>query len=114
MKRSIIISALAVLLLLTGCGKKAESPSDVARKFFDAVEKNDAKKLGEYATPDTATLFLTYGEKGKQYIVAKGKIQTVEEIIDEDTAEVTVTFENGEETLDMIKVDGKWKVNISK
>jgi hypothetical protein len=46
-------------------------------------------------------------------MAANGKIDSVSEVIDGDTAVVTVKFSNGETTnLDMIKVDGKWKVNI--
>jgi hypothetical protein len=36
------------------------------------------------------------------------------ETIDGDTAVVTVAFENGEEAnIDLVKVDGKWKVSMS-
>jgi hypothetical protein len=48
-------------------------------------------------------------------IAKNGKITRTQETIDGDTARVAVSFENAEDqTIDLVKVDGKWKIVIKK
>jgi hypothetical protein len=114
MKRVMMLTGVMCVLFIAGCGGNA-SPSDAARKFFAAVEKNDSKAMAKTATPETVQMMAMYGEKAKGEMAAYGKITSITEEIDGDTAVVTVAFEN-EETLDLdlIKVDGKWKVAFDK
>jgi hypothetical protein len=54
-------------------------------------------------------------EKAKGMVAAKGGITNTEETIDGDTAIVETTFKDGStEELNLVKVDGKWKVTIDK
>ena len=102
------------MALIAACGS-SESPSSAARKFYAAVEKNDAKAMAQVATPETVQMMAMFGEKAAGMVAANGKIKGTTEEIDGDTAVVTLTFENGEtENLDLIKVNGKWKVSIDK
>jgi hypothetical protein len=56
-----------------------------------------------------------FGTKAQGMVTENGKIKTMVESVNGDTAVVKVTFENGEEEdIDLVKVDGKWKVTISK
>ncbi|MDR2136383.1 MAG: DUF4878 domain-containing protein [Treponema sp.] len=112
MKRSII--TLGVLcLFFAGCSL-FNSPSTVVRKFYAAAEKGDYTEMGKYATPDTVSLMAMFGTKIQGSLTAMGKITTVSEKIDGDTAVVTVSFENEEDTeVTLIKTEGKWKVHIS-
>jgi ketosteroid isomerase-like protein len=94
------------------------SPKAALQKFAKAVEKNDMKALADVATPETVQLVAAFGSKIQGYLATaeteKGKVKTVTEKIDGDTAVVTVAYENGdEEDFDLVKVDGKWKVSIS-
>ena len=114
MKRVILLTGIVCLVFIAGCSGN-DSPSAAARKFYTAVEKNDTKAMGQVATPETVQMMAMFGEKAAGMVAANGKIKGTTEEIDGDTAVVTLTFENGEtENLDLIKVNGKWKVSIDK
>jgi len=114
MKRVMMLAGVVCVAFIFGCSG-AESPSSVARKFYAAVEKNDSKAMGKVATPETVQMMAMFGEKAQGMMASYGKIKSTEEEIDGDTAVVTVTFENGEtQDLDLIKVNGAWKVTINK
>jgi predicted component of type VI protein secretion system len=114
MRRVMMLMGIVCLVFIAGCSSN-DSPSAVVRKFYAAVEKNDAKAMGQVATPETVQMMALLGEKGAGMVAAYGKITNTTEEIDGDTAVVTVTFANGEtENLDLKKIDGKWKVTIGK
>jgi len=113
MKRMIMFAGILCVLFVTACA--GGSPSSAARKFYAAVEKNDTNAMRDVATRETVELMAMYGDKAKGVLTANGKIKRTIEDIDEDTAVVTLIFENGEETeLELVKIDGKWKVTIDK
>jgi hypothetical protein len=112
MKKRLSILGLVVIAFFAGCS--ASTPTAAAQKFFAAIEKNDTKALGEVATPETVELIAAFGEKLPNALAEYGKATFGPETIDGDTAVVPVTFANGEgDNLDLVKVDGKWKVSIS-
>ncbi|MDR2481248.1 MAG: DUF4878 domain-containing protein [Spirochaetaceae bacterium] len=101
--------------LLIGCNKGESSPSDVTRQLYMALEKGDAKTIGELMTPEAAQTMAVFSEKMKGVVAAKGGITSAEETIDGDTAMVRTTFKDGStEVLNLVKIDGKWKVTINK
>jgi ketosteroid isomerase-like protein len=107
--------ALMIGFLFLGCNKGGGSPSDVTRKLYTAIEKGDAKAVGELMTPEAAQTMTMFMEKAKGMVAAKGGITTTKETIDGDTAVVETTFKDGSsEELNLVKVDGKWKVTIEK
>jgi hypothetical protein len=110
-----IIALVAVIAFaMASCGGGG-SPSSVVRQFHTAVEKGDTKALEKTATAETAALMAMFGEKAKEGVTENGKIKSTSEKISGDTAVVTVTYTNGETTdIDLVKVDGKWKVTIDK
>jgi len=113
-KKRFITGSLALIVLLAGCFL-SNSPKATVRKFGKAVEKNDMAALAQVATPETVQLVATFGSKLQGYAanMSQKKIKTVVEEIDGDTAVVTVFFEDGEEeSFDLVKTDGKWKVDI--
>ncbi len=117
MKTRFFVCGLISVVLLAGCAL-VNSPKAAVQKFYKAIEKNDMKALANVATPETVQLVAMFSSKIEGLTASmeaeNGKIKTVTEAIDGDTAVVTITFENGEETnLDLIKIDGKWKVHIS-
>jgi hypothetical protein len=102
-----------ICVLIIGCAA-SNSPTAAAKNFFAAVQKNDTKALGKYATPETISLMAMFGTKLQGTVSAYGKITGTTETIDGDTAVVTVSFENGEDTeINLKKIDGKWKVHMS-
>jgi outer membrane lipoprotein-sorting protein len=113
MKIRAFFFGLAILVLMAGCSATS-SPKAAVQKFYKAIEKNDTKAMAEVATSETVQLMAMFGTKIQGMAAANGKIKTLTETIDGDTAVVTVIFENGEESnIDLIKVDGKWKVSVS-
>ena len=113
MKRVVFFALIICVAFIASCGSSSDSPSSVARKFFNAVEKGDSKAMAEVATAETVQLMAMFGEKAKGMATENGKIKSTTEQIDGDTAIVTITFENDEtEDLTLKKIDGKWKVAI--
>jgi len=109
----VAVVAAALVFGMVSCG--GGSPTAVAKGFMKAVEKGDAKAVEKYSSAETAGLIAMFGEKAQTSIKDKGKVTGTSETIDGDTAKVTFTFENGEtDDIDLVKVDGQWKVSISK
>jgi len=114
MKKIFFAGILVFVVLLTGCSL-ANSPKAAVKKFGKAIEKNDMKALAEVATPETVQLVATFGSKMQGYAasMSERKIKAITEEIDGNTAEVTVIFDDGEEeNFDLVKINGKWKVDI--
>jgi len=98
---------------MVGCG--GGSPTTAARQFVAAVEKGDTRALEKVATEETAQMIAMFGEKAQGSMAEFGRIVSTTETINGNTASVTLTFENGEDMeLDLIKVDGNWKVTFDK
>jgi cytochrome oxidase Cu insertion factor (SCO1/SenC/PrrC family) len=116
MKRVVMAASIVcAVFFIVGCGAIGGSPSSAARKFFEAVAKNDVKAMEKVASPEVVQLIGMLGEKSEESLANFGKITGTTEEIDGDTATVTVTFENGEEEeVTLKKIDGKWKVIIEK
>jgi hypothetical protein len=110
MKKMIFAVWVVLVVFLTGCSA-ANSPAAVVREYYRALEKNDTKALAKVTTPESAKNLAQFATKAHDHVVALGAIKTVTEEIDGDTAVVTVTFEDDEEEIDVIRVDGKWKVS---
>jgi hypothetical protein len=72
--------------------------------------------MADVATPETMQLMAMFGTKVQGMMAAESqkKVKSITEAIDGDTAVVTIAFENGDEqSIDLIKADGKWKVSMS-
>jgi hypothetical protein len=101
------------IVLLAGCSIFSSSPKSVVEKFYKSIEQNDVKAMSEVATKETVELMVLFGSKVQAALVANGKIKSMTETINGDTAVVKTIFESGEEdSVDLIKVDGKWKVHV--
>jgi len=106
---------LVIGLAIIGCGGGGSSPSTVVKRLYTAIEKGDTKAYNELMTPEAASMMIMFGEKAKGQVEKTGKIVKTEEEIDGDTATVKVTFEDGNtEDFELVKKDGKWKVNFDK
>lgn len=108
-----IMFILFCALLLTGCGEK---PASVAEKFTNALAKGDFEEAKKYATDNAGQMLdfiagLGGGEKKQNF-----KFVLIKEEIEGDKA--TVYFKDGvsggEESIILVKKDGKWKAEIPK
>jgi outer membrane lipoprotein-sorting protein len=115
MKKGFLVCGLVIIALLAGCSA-ASSPKAAVDKFYKAVEKNDTKAMAEVATEETVQMMAMFGSAFQQQMKEKGKFKIGTETIDGDTAVVTLIYDDSEEedTVDLVKVDGKWKVAINK
>jgi len=94
------------------CGNVGGSPSSVVRRYYAAIEKGDARALGQVMTTQGAANLTPFMSKAKDHVLALGKIVKTEEVINGNTGYVKVTFSNGKtEEIDVMKVGGKWKVS---
>ncbi|NLD05139.1 MAG: DUF4878 domain-containing protein [Synergistaceae bacterium] len=112
--KKVIFVLVAVSTILIACSNVSNSPKATVQKFYQTLEKQDYKTMGTIATPETIQLVTMFGPKLQGMVASYGKVESMEEIIDGDTAVVTGKFQNGEEmSIDLIKIDGKWKVSMS-
>jgi len=109
MKKAVFVVLLIPIVLMVGCSV-FNSPSSVVREYYRAIEKNDMKALAKVTTPETLKKLSQLGTKAQNRVVALGKIKSLTERINGDTAVVTVEFEREEEKIDVKKINGVWKV----
>jgi hypothetical protein len=104
---------LFCLVFVVACGGGG-SPSSVVKQLHTALEKGDTKKVEELMTPGGAALVVSMMEKAQGTVEKNGKITKTQETINGDKATVKVTYSNGQEAdFDLVKVDGKWKVDLN-
>jgi hypothetical protein len=115
MKKTLALAVavgVSVVIGLSAMGCGGDSPSTVVKKYIAAIEKGDAKALGELCTPEVTDQLIPFLEKAKGVVAAYGGIASTEEKIDGDNAVVSVTYKNGKtEELNLTKVNGKWKMS---
>jgi len=98
-------------LFVVGCG--SPPPKKVATQFYTALEKGDSKTVGTLVTAETADILASFGPKMTEAAKMYGKVKSATEEINGNTATVTLTFENGKtDNVDLVKIDGKWKVSM--
>jgi len=109
-----LVALVAIIgVAVTSCG--GGSPSAVARKAITAVKKGDKKGIEATFTPEAAGLIVSMLEKAQGQFNEKGDIDKMTETINGDKATVNVTYKDGStEDISLVKLDGKWKVTISK
>lgn len=120
MKKILVMcAALTGMLVFTGC---SDSPRDVAVKWGNAVLEGDLKKANEYSTKESEPLnALIIGMCSQEKKNGKSEIsdtirkwETGKEEINGDTARVYGDKGPDKESINLKKVDGKWKVSAKK
>ena len=102
------------------CGG-GDTPKDVAETFLTALAEQDydtAKKHGTKSTAQMLSMIESMAKMASDEDIEKGDMEEItwgETEIDGDTvAVVRYTTPNGEEKMDLKKVDGDWKVDMKK
>jgi hypothetical protein len=118
MNISKIVSAIFVIIILTACAGK-DNPRSVADKFLKSMSTEDFETAKKYGTEETEKLLdmMTGFKKMSADSTHKDlKFEITREQVDGDKATVFYKEEGkpGELQLPMMKVDGKWKVLLSK
>lgn len=103
------------VFLFTACS--SNTPSAVAEKFTTALAKGKIEEAKKYSTEPTAKLLdMVSSMAGNKMIQTDFKFTVVSEEINGDLATVTYTKggeENEEDTIDLVKIDGNWKVSMA-
>ena len=116
--KKISLFVTTICLILASCGG-GDSPKAVAENFLKALNKMDYETAKKYGSEDTGKLLDMMSGFAKMMPDSAKKERSFEmkdEKIEGDKATVTYT-ESGEEglqSLNLVKVDGKWKVAMSK
>lgn len=110
--------SLFIALIAVACGAGSATPSQVAEKFLTHTNKMEFKEAKEYSTKATGEMLDMVagmaGMMGEQPPAPSFKITG--ETIEGETATVTYRTEgkDADESVSLIKEDGKWKVNMNK
>ncbi len=111
---------LAAALFMAACGSQADGPKEVATKFLthiNAMEFEEAKQYGTKETNDLLDMLKGFAAMGGEQEKPEATAFTITDVKEEgDTATVTYKNEGAEEavTIELVKQDGKWLVNINK
>lgn len=122
MKRIFLISTVFLAFLITSCS--VDSPKNVAEKFLTAMENQDFEEAKKYSDESMKRLLNILNEMpkddNKKNENAKIRVTKVEEEGDKAKAfyivegGVEAEGENKEQSIDLKKIDGKWKVSFNK
>ncbi len=110
--------SILIVSLLVACA--GNSPKSVAENFLKAMNKLDFEGAKKYGTDDTNKMLdMLSGFAKMMPDSAKKenvKIEMTSEKVEGDKATCTYKEEGkeGEQTINLVKVDGKWKVAMSK
>ena len=120
-----LVTAFAVVTLLTACTSTTEDPKKVAKSFVDALAGKDYDKAAQYATKDNKTLLemlKTMEEMGSSmtFFTAGTTVEQLKNAVYENAVitgdKATVNVLVGAEThnIKLIKEEGAWKVALDK
>lgn len=104
------------LLVISGCGQSPEAGAEkAARQWLDALNANNLTEAQTLSTEPTAALIQMATTMGQSMAVGKYKIKDV--TATSDTSAV-VTVDSAKEEQDMqlnlVRIDGDWKVGVQK
>jgi PBP1b-binding outer membrane lipoprotein LpoB len=121
-----IVMVLFISLFMFSCGGGSGSPKGVAQSFMEAISKQDFKTAKELGTDKTkAFIGMIEGlmammpeDKKKEAFGEVDAIEWGEVKVDGDKAKVYFSEKgkekNKKDKIDLVKVDGKWKVDMKK
>jgi hypothetical protein len=112
------LASAALVVYLAACGG-GDSPKSVAENFLKALNKMDYETAKKYGSEDTGKLLDMMSGFAKMMPDSARRERSFEikdEKIEGDKATVTYSEqgEEGDQTLNLVKVEGKWKVAMSK
>lgn len=121
--KTFMLIAFVSFGFLASCSNDS-NPEAVAEKFLNHVNKGEFKEAKEYCDEQTAQLIgmmesMVAGKK-EEMKNADAKVEIISSEVKEDKATVKYKISNpkepatAEQTLQLVKVDGKWKVTIDK
>jgi hypothetical protein len=116
MKRLFLMLALGcfVAVNFTSCKSKTESPEKVVEAFLNNMSGGDIDKAIPLATAETAEMLKEWQKEGFN-IYLDNVIENIECTMISDTeAECSFYADGSRAMLEVMKIDGKWKVHMEK
>lgn len=112
-KTTALVATLLMAILLAGCG---QSPKSTAKSFTENLARGKVTEAKKYATEQTGQMLDFATSMGAIPLEPNFQFIFVEESVDGNRAKVKFKeTKNGEvNAIDLVKVDGKWKVNMKK
>lgn len=120
------LAALALVLSLSLSSCSGNGPEDTAKKFIEYTNQGEFSKAKELSTDKTAAMLgMAEGfAQGKMEEMKEKnkdvKVEIISSEVNEDKATVKFKLTGGENTsgsenqLNLVKVDGEWKVDMNK
>ena len=113
MKKFVILTLLVLLsTLLSSC---TDSPSEVAKKFSQAVATGQVEEAKKYCTESTAKMLDMSAALGGMTENPNYKMNILRDSIVDNLAYVFFTENDSdmEQVMKLNKIDGEWKVSMS-
>ena len=102
---------LFAFFVLMGCG---DSPQSVAKNFTENLAKGKISEAKKYATEPTGEMLDFAGKIGAMPVNTDFTFIYVDKTVEDEQA--TVRYKSSpdgqEETIKLVKIDGKWKVHM--
>ena len=115
MRKLVTIGLVCVSgMLLIGCGQ--QSPRDVARSFTENMAKGNVQEAKKYASEQTGQILDMVASFGAMEINPDFRFIFEDQTIDGNRAVVRFreARESDIESINLIRIDGKWKVHEEK
>lgn len=117
MKIKFLILSVAACFVIASCGKSVENtPKDVTLAFVEALASKDFDGAKEYCTKTSGAAIdgmKAFAAMAPETKLAKSEV-TCEENGDKATCKFCCAEGKPEETYNLVKEDGKWKVEYVK
>lgn len=120
--KTFLILAFVSFSFFVSCSNDG-NPEAVAEKFLNHINKGEFNEAKEYCDEQTASLIgmmeSMVADKKEEMKNNKEKIEIISSEVKDDKAKVKYKSTGGEaagveKSLDLVKVDGKWKVTFDK
>jgi hypothetical protein len=109
--RLVAAAVVAAAAVLSGCSKKASSPTDAVNAYHDAMMKGDVDGVMAVSASSVKRANVEAAiEMRSEGLKRGGMPPVVEEKIDGDKATVTCKFGPVKQKMELVLEDGAWKV----
>ncbi|WP_084185480.1 nuclear transport factor 2 family protein [Chitinophaga niabensis] len=118
--RRIVFLMCVLGVLFTSCKKRPE-PQEVAMEFMHAFQESNFERAKEFATKESQQVILLYSifdgkrNENEREKIKNAQLKIVDHKEDGDKATVTIlnSSANQQETLQLVKENGQWKISLT-
>ncbi|ATL48517.1 hypothetical protein COR50_15855 [Chitinophaga caeni] len=121
-RRIVTVACISTVVFLSGCNKHPE-PNEVTLSFMHAIQNSNFDAAKDYATKESAQVIDLYAifdqrrKEGEREKIKNAQINVVNVQVNETNDHASVTVLNSsvgkEETLQLVKENGQWKISLT-